>query len=211
MVYFGFISKCDPVKGLYKVRFEEDKFESHWIFAIESNTKDNKSESGFDEGEHVACVMDKHREHGVILGAIYDDGNLPEVGNKDIWVKKFKDGSFIHYNRADKKLRLSIEGEVEVVKSTKFKITASDVIELNGNSNNGILKAQAVLNRLNAYESDLNKLRSIAATLAGLAVSAPTTPVTNATLAALFNAVSYPVTPLAVTVLNDVINAKVKH
>lgn len=204
MLRFGKITGIKADKAKYQVTFDEDALVSGWIPANVKNSKDNKEESGYDFNEHVSCLMDEHCEYGVILGAIYDEANLPEVGNADVWQKKFKDGSFIKFDRAAKKLTLSCEGDVEVVKSTKLIITASDVIELNGNANSGITKAAALKTKLNNLENLVNSLVTkfnshvhVLTLTAGTGTAAPT--------------VLPESTVLTPTVEADIRNDKVKH
>lgn len=130
MLRFGNISSIDASTGLYKVTFEEDNLVSGQLPYLVKNTKFNNDESPFDEGEHVACLMDENCENGVILGATNTSTDKPKVGNKDIRVTTYKDGSFIQYDRANKKLTVSCEGDVEIIKSTNTSIKASTKITL---------------------------------------------------------------------------------
>jgi len=130
MLRFGHISTIDASKGLYKVTFEEDDLVSGWLPYLVKNTKQNKDESPFDQDEHVACLMDENCEYGVILGAINSETDLPIVGDKDIRVTTYKDGSYIKFDRATKKLTVSCEGDVEVVKATNINFKASSKITL---------------------------------------------------------------------------------
>lgn len=130
MLRFGYISSIDAVNGLYKVTFEEDNLVSGSLPYLVKNTKFNNDESPFDEGEHVACLMDENCEHGVILGATNTSTDKPKVGNKDIRVTTYKDGSFIQFNRLTKTLTISSEGDIEIIKSTNTSIKASTKITL---------------------------------------------------------------------------------
>lgn len=102
---FGTINEVDPANGRAKVKWEENSgITSPWLRIAIRNSKDNKEECWFDVNEHVACLMSDDMLTGVILFAIYDNNNLPEVGDQDIWQKKFKDGTIIKYHRAQHKL-----------------------------------------------------------------------------------------------------------
>lgn len=133
MLRFGYISSIDAVNGLYKVTFEEDNLVSGPLPYLVKNTKFNNDESPFDEGEHVACLMDENCEHGVILGATNTSTDMPKIGNKDIRVTTYKDGSFVQFDRVSKKLTISCEGDVEIIKSTNANIKASNKITLECN------------------------------------------------------------------------------
>jgi len=144
MLRFGKISSIDAVKGLYRVTFEEDNFVTTPIPYLVKNSKFNKDESPFDEGEHVACLMDENCENGVILGATNTTADAPDLGDKDIRRTLYKDGTFIQYDRKNKKLTISCEGDVEVIKSTNVNIKASTkvIIECNDVEIKGSLKVR---------------------------------------------------------------------
>ncbi len=198
MLRFGKISAVDATKGLYQVTFDEDQLVSGWIFANQKNSKENKEESGFDIDEHVWCLMDEHCEYGVIGGAIYDENNLPEVGNNDVYYKKFSDGTFIKFDRSSKELSISCEGDLKIIKANS--------IELNGNNKNGIMIAGAAKTKYNNLENKVNAI---------LALFNSWVPVANDGGAALKTAFS---TLVATTLANltlttepELRNDKVKH
>lgn len=206
MLRFGKISAVDASKAMYQVTFDEDQLVTDWIFANQKNTLFNKSESGYDLDEHVSCLMDENCENGVILGAIYDEENLPEVGNEDLTRIEYKDGSFIQFDRAAKKLTISCEGNIEIIKSTKTTIAVSDSIELNGSNKNGIMVAATAKTKYNNLENKVNALLSLLTAWV---------PVANDGGAALKTAYAALVTttlaPLTVTTEIELRNDKVKH
>jgi phage baseplate assembly protein V len=143
---FGRITGIKADEGKFQVTFDDDKLVSGWLPGAVPNTKANKDECPFDQDEHVACLMDERLEYGVVICAIYDTKNKPVIGNKDVRTTKYSDGSFIKFDRAAKKLTVSCEGDIEIVKSTNTKITASQkitltpgtVIELAGSVDNAV-------------------------------------------------------------------------
>ena len=130
MLRFGNISETNVVDGLYKVGFEEDNLVSSWLPYLVKNTKENKYENPFDIGEHVACLMDENCENGVILGATNTSADKPVVGDKDVSRVTYKDGSFVQFNRATKKLTISCEGDVEIIKSKNVNVKSDTKIVL---------------------------------------------------------------------------------
>lgn len=127
---FGTISEVDEQKGLFKVKFDDQDIVSGWLPGICRNTLSNQDESWFDVNEHVVCLMDENLEHGVILGSFYSKNEKPVVKNKDIRSITFSDGSFIKFDRSAKKLTVSCEGDVEVIKSKNVNVTADTKIKL---------------------------------------------------------------------------------
>lgn len=124
MLRFGKISSIDAVKGLYRVTFEEDDFVTTPLPYLVRNSKFNKDESPFDEGEHVACLMDENCENGVILGATNTTSDSPDLGDKDTRRTLYKDGTFTQYDRKNKKLTISCEGDIEIIKSKNVSLKA---------------------------------------------------------------------------------------
>ena len=112
-----------------KVKFDEDDFVSDWLQIVVRNTISNKSESWFDVNEFVCVMMDKHDEEGIILGAVYHEGNTPPIGNKDTVGVTFPDGTVVKYNRSDSKFTIECAGEVNVT-CTKANVTASDSVNM---------------------------------------------------------------------------------
>ena len=130
MLKFGIVSEIDEQKGLSRVKFDDQGIVSGWLPVLQKNTLKNQDEAWLDVNEHVACLMDENLEHGVILGAIYSEGELPVTKNKNVRSVKFEDGSFVKFDRTAKKLTISCEGDVEVVKAVNVNIKASTKIKL---------------------------------------------------------------------------------
>ena len=141
MLKFGKITEIDTEKALCRVEFEDhDGMSSYWIPVLKSKTLKDKSYWMPDEGEHVACLMDKNNEEGIILGAIYSETDTPPVNSQDKCHVKFEDGTTIEYDRKENQLNIDIKGKAliktsdthrteaekdsTVKSSTKVKITA---------------------------------------------------------------------------------------
>jgi phage baseplate assembly protein V len=133
MLRFGKISSIDAVKGLYRVTFQEDNLVTTPLPYLVKNSKFNKDESPFDIDEHVACLMDENCENGVILGATNTTSDAPDLGDADIRRTLYKDGTFIQYDRKNKKLTISCEGDVEVIKSKNVSVKSDTKITLECN------------------------------------------------------------------------------
>jgi phage baseplate assembly protein V len=101
MLRYGNITEVDPAKGLARVHFDDVDIISGWLPVLSPRTHSDAESDPMEEGEHVACVMDKHDENGVILGAMYSSKEKPPEGvGKDVWLRKFKDGTIFKYDRA---------------------------------------------------------------------------------------------------------------
>jgi phage baseplate assembly protein V len=98
MLRFATISDKD--KGKARVKFSDDGIVSAWLPILSTNSGDNKEVVPVDLNEQVVCLMDENNEHGVILGAIYNKkAPVPAEAGPDKWIKKFKDGTVIKYDR----------------------------------------------------------------------------------------------------------------
>ncbi len=129
MIRYGHITELDASKGLARVKFDDDDIVSDWLQIVSKNAKSTKTESWFDVDEFVACAMDEHNEEGVIIGALYHEGNAPPLGDKDTVGVTFPDGTVIKYNRSDSKFTINCAGEVNV-SCTKANVTASDSVKI---------------------------------------------------------------------------------
>jgi len=110
MIRYGKITELDAAKGLARVKFEDDDIVSDWLQIVSKNSKSTKTESWFDVDEFVACAMDEHNEEGVIVGALYHEGNEPPIGDKDTVGVTFPDGTTISYNRSSHTLNVNCTG-----------------------------------------------------------------------------------------------------
>jgi phage baseplate assembly protein V len=136
MLAFGIITEVDPSKGLARVQFQDhDGIVSKPLPIVVSKTKVDKFSFPFDVNEHVCCLMDDNLEYGVIVGAIYNESELPAITDADKVGVAFGGGLTVSYDRSEKTLKISgtgdvkvdITGNVELKASVKAKVTAPDV------------------------------------------------------------------------------------
>jgi phage baseplate assembly protein V len=132
---FGIICEVDPSKGMAKIKYKENAgMVSPWLFMGVDNTKDNKKQGWYDENEHVAVLMANDMRSGIILRAVYDETNQPENATQDLWVKEFKDGTKISYDRDSHQMK--IEGqdlEIEVNCKTLAITSTDDDVSIDSN------------------------------------------------------------------------------
>ncbi len=127
----GKVTDFDAKTLRARVLFPDLAVVSHWLPVMKINSLNTKDTSYLDEGEHVICLMSGTGiEAGYVLGAIFDDKNLPAIQNKDIRSVKFDDGTTITYNRNTHKLTVNVSGDIEVVAEGHIKFTA-ERIDLN--------------------------------------------------------------------------------
>src|SRR5688572_12748387 len=94
---YGIVSEVE--QGFAKVHFEEDNIVTSWLPMLVRKSKSDKDSWPLEVNEHVACMMDKYCNEGVILGAIYSDVDTPDSGEgPGKFRKKFSDGTVIEYD-----------------------------------------------------------------------------------------------------------------
>jgi phage baseplate assembly protein V len=97
----GYVSVYNQKTHRARVRFpDKDDLVSYWLPVLVPNTRKNRDEAPLDEGEHVVCLfLGNGLEMGYVLGSVYDNGNLPPVGNRNIRVANFEDGTRVFVDR----------------------------------------------------------------------------------------------------------------
>jgi hypothetical protein len=94
----------------------------------------------------------------------------------------------------------------------KMTIFATDGLELGGDSFGGVVKVNALLQKLNNLEQDLTNLKSALASMISLASATTTTPVTGTSLAGFMASLGiYSAHVITPTILNELENTHVKH
>lgn len=134
MLKFGIVTELDAATGRAKIKYtDSDDMVSPWLFIGVRNTKDNKEENWVDENEHVAALLTDDMRTGIIIYSVYDKNNAPEEGDPDTWLKKFKDGMTIKYDRANHKLTVEGNSDLEIEATVKkLTVTAQDGVEVDG-------------------------------------------------------------------------------
>lgn len=126
MLRFGHITEIDPAKGYARVTFLDDEIVSAWLQIVVLGALKNKFFHMFDINEQVAVLMDEDSVEGVILGAVFNDGNQAG-GNKDAVRVQFEDDSFIEYNRSTHEYNINVKGKINIVSEGETKIEAQTV------------------------------------------------------------------------------------
>ena len=128
MALFGYVSEYDAKKHMARVNFPEKNIVSSWLPVLVPNSQNNHDELHLDINEHVASLMlGNGLEQGFILGAIYDEKNLPLVGDKDIRMVKFEDGSTVQYDRRNHKMQICVQGDIDILATGNIRIDAKRV------------------------------------------------------------------------------------
>ena len=117
----GIVSAVDPAKHRLRVKFPAmENFESDWLPMLTLAAGGNQFYSLPDEGELVSCLLDAHGETGIVLGAIYNEQDTTPASSREIWMKKFSNGTVIQHDRTT--------GDVSVITTGKVTVDAPDAI-----------------------------------------------------------------------------------
>ena len=121
----GVVTAIDTATVKCRVQFaDQDNVESYWLPVLHHKSGQDKSYWMPDLAEHVCCLMDENAEFGCILGAIYSDADQPPVNSPDKFHVRFKDGTWLEYDRQEHKLAASVQGTVDLVATGNITSTA---------------------------------------------------------------------------------------
>ena len=150
----GIVSKVSPVSGEARVVFDDlDGLETDELPVLFAKTLQDRYFAMPDVGEHVACLMDERFETGVILGAVYDDTNLPPEGNQDRDYIRWGNGAFVEHDRKTGRITINTPNDVEITAANTVSVKATRVtIDSPQTTCTGRLTVQGHLN----YESGLS-------------------------------------------------------
>jgi len=109
MLRYGTVAETKP--GFARVKFEEDGIVSFWLPVLQAKTQKDKFYFMPDVNEFVACLMDAQAEDGVVLGALYNDEDLPTLTKTGV---TFSDGTSITYDVEAGELEVSCAGDVKI-------------------------------------------------------------------------------------------------
>ena len=131
---FGHVTEYDPLRHMARVHFPDLDLTSYWLPILTHNTLKNHDETHLDIGEHVACMMSGDgAEMGVVLGAFYDDKNIPQVQDPDSRAVTFSDGVRVMYDRSSHELVInspelvSVSGNRIVLSADNAAMQAEDI------------------------------------------------------------------------------------
>lgn len=128
MLRYGNICEQDPAKGLFRVEFDDDGIVSDWMPLVVPKTAKDSYSITLDIGEHVACLMDKCSENGIILGSLYSQATAPKQAGKDIASVVFDDGSKVVFDRASGTLTVDTKGDITIKTAKNTTVEASQTI-----------------------------------------------------------------------------------
>lgn len=115
-LHFGTVKSVNEATVRAVVTLEDLGIDTYELSILQPRTSLDQAVDQLDVGDRVAVLLDEKGEQGVILGAIYTDSNPPPaIASRDIYFRRFQDGTEISYDRSTSKLDINCVGEVTVV------------------------------------------------------------------------------------------------
>lgn len=132
---FGIVSAVDEATHNLRVRLPAlENMETDWLPMLTAAAGGNRFYSLPDEGEQVVCLLDARGENGVVLGATYNAADKPPAASKDVWMRRFKNGTVIKHDRTNGNVTVDTPGDV-LVKAAKQVKMDTPYTEISGNTN----------------------------------------------------------------------------
>jgi len=128
----GYISAIDEKLMQAKVKLpKHGDIETDWLQIMNRNAG-IKDYFNYDEKVYVACIMDDNLEDGWIIGTLEPEDVSFDESGKDIYYKKFTDGTLIKYDRKAHKLSVELKGDGEITIDKKLTVKVSNGYEIQG-------------------------------------------------------------------------------
>ena len=125
----GIVNDIDEAAVKARVMFADlDNLETAFIPVGQRKSRDDKDYWMPDVGEHVICLMDANAEDGVILCAIYSDADAPPVRDKNKRHVRFKDGTWLEYDRSTGHMEVNCVNTVTVQAAAQITLRAPNIV-----------------------------------------------------------------------------------
>jgi phage baseplate assembly protein V len=130
MIRRGIVVAVDEKTARVRVQMPDlDGIVSNWLPVLNHKTHQDKAYWMPDIGEYVIVAFDEEGEHsdGYVLGAIYNEADIPPVVSKDKYFVRFSDGTEIEYDRQQHNLRISVKGNITIEATGNIVIKGSRI------------------------------------------------------------------------------------
>lgn len=126
----GIVTTKDPQNMLCRVLFPDtptDAVTSYWMPVLVNRAQGDTYYDLPDIDSTVLCAfLPNGPEQGFILGSFYPKGTAP-CTDENIYQHKFKDSTYIEYNRNSHKLTAACVGDAEVLAEGNVEIIGDNV------------------------------------------------------------------------------------
>lgn len=130
---FGPVSAVDAARHAVRVKLPAlEDLETDWLPVVSFGAGGNRFYALPDPGELAVCLLDARGEGGVCVGVIYNDADPAPAADRNIWCKKFSNGTLIQHDRGSGQLTVDTPGDVLVKAGGKVTIDCENT-ETTGN------------------------------------------------------------------------------
>lgn len=130
LLRIGMVTAKDPLNMRCQVTFSDtltSPITSHWLPVLVTRAFEDTYYDLPDIGSSVLCAfLPNGHEVGFILGSYYYEGIAP-CFNENIYQHKFKDGTYIEYDRKSHKLMASCVGDIDISAKGTLNLRAENV------------------------------------------------------------------------------------
>lgn len=130
---FGTVAEVDAAAHAVRVTLPAlEGMQTDWLPVVSLAAGGNRFYSLPDPGELAVCLLDARGEGGVCLGVIYNATDAAPAADRNIWMKRFANGTVISHDRSSGLVRVDTPGEVLIKSGTKVTIDCAET-ETTGN------------------------------------------------------------------------------
>ncbi|NCC97285.1 MAG: phage baseplate assembly protein V [Synergistales bacterium] len=99
----------------------DGKITTAWLPWVTSRAGPDRTWWALEPGEQVLILSPSgEMAQGVVAGSLYRDSYPPPASSKDVRRTEFEGGSFLEHDRKAGKMRLHVEGDLEVTVSGRY-------------------------------------------------------------------------------------------
>ncbi len=132
---FGTVSAVDDTRHAVRVKLPAlEDMETDWLPVLTLGAGGNRFYALPDVGGLAVCLLDARGEGGVCLGVVYNDADPAPESDRNIWCKRFANGTVIRHDRSSGQLTVDTPGDVLVKAARQVKIQ-TPTTEITGDTN----------------------------------------------------------------------------
>lgn len=123
---YGTVAEVDAAAHAVRVTLPAlEGLQTDWLPVLSAAAGGNRFYALPDPGELAVCLLDARGEGGVCLGVIYNAADPAPAADRNLWIKRFANGTVISHDRSSGQVRVETAGEVQV-KAAKVFIDAPE-------------------------------------------------------------------------------------
>ena len=135
IIRVGFVTARQPEKHRVQVQCRDtvtSALTTDWLLALTPRASADLHYDLPDIGDQVLCLfLPIGLEQGFVIGSMYGKQE-PPVKDAEKTHRKFKDNTFIEYDRAQHKLTIDVKGDIEIKATGKISTKSNADTTING-------------------------------------------------------------------------------